>query len=88
MAEGRDLGNKKFSHKEHIEKIVGAALMWLPGAGVGGEDLTAKNAKGVKEEGTHYAGTKDTKGSDIYILKLRELRAFVVKKCQVTAFGG
>jgi len=35
--------------------------------------------KGRKEEGTHHEGTKDTKGSDIYTLKLRELRAFVVK---------
>ena len=27
---------------------------------------------------SHHEGTKDTKGSDIYTLKLRELRAFVV----------
>ena len=26
----------------------------------------------------HHEGTKDTKGSDIYTLKLRELRGFVV----------
>ena len=51
--------------------------MWLPGAGVGGEDLTAKSAKGEKKR-THHEGTKDTKSSDIYTLKLRELRAFVV----------
>ena len=25
--------------------------MWLPGAGIGGEDLTAKNAKGAKKRG-------------------------------------
>ena len=25
--------------------------MWLPGAGVGGEDLTAKNAKDTKKRG-------------------------------------
>jgi len=31
-----------------------------------------------KEDGTRHEGTKDTKGSDIYTLKLRELRAFVV----------
>jgi hypothetical protein len=48
--------------------------MWLPGAGVGGEDLTAK---GAKKRGLT---TKDTKGSDIYTLKLRELRAFVVRR--------
>jgi hypothetical protein len=35
--------------------------MWLPGAGVGGEDLTAKNAKGAKKEGTLHEGKKDTK---------------------------
>jgi hypothetical protein len=51
--------------------------MWLPGAGVGGEDLTAKGAKGAKKRGLT---TKDTKGSDIYTLKLRELRAFVVRR--------
>ena len=28
--------------------------MWLPGAGVGGEDLTAKHAKGAKEEHCHF----------------------------------
>ena len=59
--------------------------MWLPGAGVGGEDLTAKNAKGAKKrelttKARRHEGTKDTKGSDIYTLKLRELRAFVLKK--------
>jgi len=42
-----------------------------------------KERKGRKEEGTNHEGTKDTKGSDIYTLKLRELRAFVVKNCLV-----
>jgi len=32
--------------------------MWLPGAGVGGEDLAAKNAKGAKKYGFVGAGLK------------------------------
>jgi hypothetical protein len=32
--------------------------MWLPGTGVGGEDLTAKNAKGAKKRGLITKVTK------------------------------
>jgi hypothetical protein len=32
--------------------------MWLPGAGVGGEDLTAKSAKGAKKRGLTTKSTK------------------------------
>jgi len=32
--------------------------MWLPGAGVGGEDLTAKNAKGANKRGLTTKVTK------------------------------
>jgi hypothetical protein len=35
--------------------------MWLPGAGVGGEDLTAKSAKGAKNRGLSTEDTKSTK---------------------------
>jgi hypothetical protein len=35
--------------------------MWLPGAGVGGEDLTAKNAKGAKKGALTTKDTKFTK---------------------------
>jgi len=38
--------------------------MWLPGAGVGGEDLTAKCIKGAKKRGL----TTKAKGSDIILL--------------------
>ena len=71
--------------------------MWLPGTGVERGGFNRKKRKGYKEEGTHHEGTKDTKGSDIYTLKLRKLRAFVVKYffssgqfwlrlCRATAF--
>ena len=49
--------------------------MWLPGAGVGGEDLTAKSAKGAKKKGLT---TEVTKFKSINIRTLRVLRAFVV----------
>jgi hypothetical protein len=35
--------------------------MWLPGAGDGGEDLSAMGAKNR----IHHEGTKDTKGLEI-----------------------
>ena len=53
--------------------------MWLPGAGVGGEELTAKYAKDAEKRGLTTKGTrpvelqpgiprgKYTKGSDIIL---------------------
>ena len=35
--------------------------MWLPGAGVGGEDLTAKSAKSAKNRGVITEDAKSTK---------------------------
>jgi hypothetical protein len=35
--------------------------MWLPGAGVGGEDLTARNAKAAKKGALTTKDTKFTK---------------------------
>jgi len=40
--------------------------------------INRKERKGRKEEGTNHEGTKNSKGSDVYFLKLRELCAFVV----------
>jgi hypothetical protein len=76
---------KRFNHKEHVEKIAGAALCGRP------EPVSERggfNRKERKKEGTHRLqfqspssrpvfSKEDAKSSDIYTLKLRELGAFV-----------
>jgi len=59
--QSRNQKKKRFNHKEHIEKIVGAALCGCPERVTEGEDLSAMGAK-IR---IHHEGTKDTKGLEI-----------------------
>jgi hypothetical protein len=43
--------------------------MWLPGAGVGGDDLTAKNAKSAKKR-EFTTETQSTRSSEYFYLRI------------------
>ena len=77
---------KKPEDINHKEDKVGARFI-APSDGRNEESINRKERKGRKEEGTHHESTKSTKGLDTYSLRLRVLRAFVVKQHSSYLFG-